>query len=270
MSVYLNDSPKFLSEGLASLLTQESRDFEVILVNDGPLTESLESVIERYDLLFEQKEISFINLKLVANAGLGAALQFGLGHCKTDYIVRMDSDDISTTNRLSQLDQIISEHPHVDVIGTYIEEFEFEPGDLNRVRVVPLTHEQIKKGSKLRNPMNHVTVCMKRESLVNAGGYEHVLWHEDYFLWFKMLSMGYSFLNYPVNTVYVRVGSSMISRRSGLAYLKAELVFLQRCRELGMITLLDSLIYLMPRIAVRSMPNVLISKVYSYLRRVDN
>ena len=54
------------------------------------------------------------------------------------------------------------------------------------------------------SPMNHVTVCIRNETLKSLGSYEHMLWHEDYFLWLKLLGGGANFKNMNESHVYVR------------------------------------------------------------------
>lgn len=267
MSVYVKDSASFLKAALDSIIFQTSSDFEVLLVNDGALTDELYDVIDVFKDDCFYKNIPFLNLKLKDNVGLGGALREGLTYCHTPYVVRMDSDDISVYDRIAQLAKTVEAYPDVDVMGTYIEEFHEKVGDLKRFRKVPLTHDAILKCVKIKNPMNHVTVCMKTTSVKESGNYENVLWHEDYYLWFKMISQGFKFINIPVTTVFVRVGNDLVSRRAGLTYIKSELNFLKRCRQLRVLGFIDSLTYIFPRVIIRCMPRRCVSFIYSFLRK---
>ena len=118
------------------------------------------------------------------------------------------------------------------IVPVFVDQWSGKEWHGNGIRKVPLTGEKIRKYAKFRNPMNHVTVCMKREVLLGVGNYENVLWHEDYYLWIKMLISGYKLQNLPEVSVHVRAGS-FTSRRSGLKYLQSEIAFIQKCYELG-------------------------------------
>ena len=66
---------------------------------------------------------------------------------------------------------------------------------------------------KKRNPMNHVTVCIKKESLLKAGGYLPLKYVEDYYLWVRMINCGLKLANINITTVYVRIGNGFATRR---------------------------------------------------------
>ena len=51
ISVYKNDNPKWFDISLKSLVNQSVKPTEIVLVVDGPITDELQSVIEKYTLL---------------------------------------------------------------------------------------------------------------------------------------------------------------------------------------------------------------------------
>lgn len=268
MSVYKKDDPIFFEQALKSIAEQTVLPDEFILVCDGDVTKDIESIIKSYDSFFLRNGVRFINVLIPVNQGLGNALKVGSQSCTSDYIVRMDSDDISTQDRIETLHTICLENNEIDVVGTYIEEFftNNPENEERRLRKVPLTGEYIETFSKKRNPMNHVTVCIKRLSLEKCGGYEDVHWHEDYYLWHKMLLQGYKLQNFPIITVLVRL-SGFEGRRLGLTYLKSEVNFLKKCLTLGVITRLDTIKYMLPRLFLRVLPGKAVNLVYSFLRK---
>lgn len=256
-----------MDEALNSIYTQQRPPEEVVLVCDGPITQNMNDILKKYRSLFIEAGIDFINPKLESNSGLGVALKYGVGYCTKEYIVRMDSDDISTPDRLTILEDYCKSNPSVDVVGTYIEEFATHPGDLNRFRYVKLESEELIKYAKKRNPMNHVTVCMKKEALIKVGNYENILWHEDYYLWMKMISEGVKLKNIAKTTVHVRV-HGFGGRRLGMKYIQSELAFLNKCQELDLMNTLDKLSYLFPRIWFRILPSKVVEILYKFLRKV--
>ncbi|WP_219704239.1 glycosyltransferase [Marinomonas lutimaris] len=268
MSVYINDSVPFFKEALDSLLIQHEYISQIVLVCDGVVSPEHEFVIKEYEKIFFIHEIDFKNPRLSFNQGLGVALNYGTLFCDFDYIVRMDSDDICAENRLKKLHLLVDENPEIDVIGSQIEEFKRTPGDLGVKRIVPKDRSNIFKYSKLRNPMNHVTACIKLSSLKKVGGYENVLWHEDYFLWVKMLQSGMKFMNVDDVHVHVRV-NQIGERRGGIRYLKSELAFLKRVVNIKYFSIFEAIRYMLPRLVVRLLPNKLTTHIYKILRRTN-
>ncbi len=218
MSVYKNDNPLFLELALKSIYEEQTRKpDEVVVVFDGPLTEGLYQVLDRFEC--DKKDVvKYVNLD--ANRGLGEALRIGSNECTGDYIFRMDSDDISDKMRFEKQIAYIEKHPQIDVLGTNIAEFESSIDEEMRVRVCPQKHEEIVRMAKKRNPMNHVTVCIKREALKKCGGYESLLLLEDYYLWLKMIVSNCKLENLNENLVYVRIGNGFNAKRGSKVRIK--------------------------------------------------
>jgi len=267
MSCYKNDNAEFLRVALSSILCQTRCPNEVILVKDGPLNPDHEDVIKKLEEEFFCVGVKFSVVPLPINLGLGNALQKGLDVCTEKYIVRMDADDISRPNRFERLADIIEMNCEADIFGSQIEEFLESPNDLGRFRVVPMQHKQIVSFGRLRNPMNHVTVCFKRDVVIQSGGYEPMLWLEDWFLWLKLISQNIKFLNVDEVHVDVRV-SSLTERRTGWKYLAAEIKFCVEASRRDYWTLASGLKYMASRVLVRLLPASLLGLVYSKILRV--
>lgn len=266
ISVYKSDDAGHFDEALSSIFTQSKYIDQVVLVCDGEITEELEDVISRYLQQAQSTGIEFVNPRLSKNQGLGRALQYGTKFCEGKYVVRMDSDDISLNTRMKELAAAVSKYPDIDVIGAQIEEFIELPGDLRLKREVPLDSLEVFKYSKLRNPINHVTACIKKESLLKVCGYEDMLWHEDYYLWIRMLKAHCKLINLKATHVYVRV-KDFGERRSGLKYLMAEVDFLKAGLSIGHFSRLDAFKYIIIRMTVRLIPSGFASFIYKHLRK---
>jgi len=212
MSVYKNDSPEYLKIALQSIYDDQTRKpDEIVVVFDGPLTPELLDVLEQFKL---GKEDIVRYYPQEVNRGLGEALRIGSEKCKGNYILRMDSDDVSDPRRFERQIEYVEAHSEIDVLGTDIAEFNQSPDEQDkRVRACPVKHEDIVQMGKKRNPMNHVTVCMKKEALMKSGGYQTLLLLEDYYLWLHMIVAGCKLANINESLVYVRVGNGFDSKR---------------------------------------------------------
>lgn len=212
MSVYKNDNPGFLKLALESIYDNQTiKPDEIVVVFDGPLNEKLHRVLD--DFKYGKEDVVKYYPQEI-NRGLGAALRIGSEYCTGDYILRMDSDDISDRYRFEKQIHYVENHPEIDVVGTDIAEFNASPDEENkRVRSCPENHDDIVRMGKHRNPMNHVSVCMKKSALMKCGGYQTLFLLEDYYLWLHMIGAGCKLFNIRESLVYVRVGNGFDSKR---------------------------------------------------------
>ena len=188
MSVYKNEKAQYLDASLRSIEDQSIIPNEIVLVEDGPLTKDLYRVIDTHKNKFSE------NFKVVAlnkNQGLGNALRIGTKYVSTNWIARMDTDDIAVPNRFELQLREVKKNPQLAVIGGQVDEFEGSVDNIVGKRTVPCSQVDIYKFVKWRNPFNHPTVLINKTVLEKAGGYENKGKLEDYFLWAKILAKGY-------------------------------------------------------------------------------
>ncbi|CUP17139.1 glycosyltransferase [Clostridium disporicum] len=218
MSVYKNDDPEFLKVALESIYEKQTRKpEEIIVVFDGELNNRLYEVLNDFR---KGKESIVFYYPQDINRGLGEALKIGVEKCTGDYIFRMDSDDISDPRRFEKQYLFMQNNPDIDVVGSDIAEFNISTDETMRLRICPRMHEDIVKMGKRRNPMNHVSVCMRTSALKRCGGYETLLLLEDYYLWLKMIATGCRLENINEPLVYVRVGNGFNSKRGSKTRIK--------------------------------------------------
>lgn len=264
ISCYFKENPDFLRQALESCVNQTLLPDEIVLVKDGPLTNSLEEVISMFSLKNEGL------LKIVAleeNVGLGAALSIGILQCSFDHVIRMDTDDISRPKRFETQVKFAKKNPTIDVFGGYIEEFRNKPGDLKRYRKTPLTDDLIKNYIKKSSPMNHVTVMFKKAKVINAGNYETFYGIEDCHLWARMMKNQSKFANIPEVLVDVRFNTDVLKRRKNFNYLKAEIKQHYFYYNTGIISLPRLVANITIRSCLRFLPSRLLDKFYAITRK---
>lgn len=215
MSVYAKEKPNYLKLSILSMLNQTIPPSEFVIVCDGPLHEDLDTVINSFS------EIPIFKIiRLEKNFGLSHALKIGLEQCESDYVLRMDSDDISRKDRADKELKLLN--LGFDVVGGYISEFTDCQENIIGYREVPLNEKDIRKFSKKRNPFNHPSVAFKKSLIIEAGNYsDETRYMQDYFLWIKCLQIGAKCVNIPEVLVDMRSGQSMRTRRSGKEYIKS-------------------------------------------------
>ncbi|MFC6163342.1 glycosyltransferase [Lactiplantibacillus dongliensis] len=219
ISVYHKEKPLFFQEALESIATQTQLPRQVVVVKDGPLTESLETTLRNFvDRHSDDFEITIVLVKTLRS--LGYALNKGIQYCKAPLVARMDSDDHALPNRLELQTAFFSTHHDVKIVGSVIQEFNTNWENVIDYRVVPTDPNQIKKFAKKRNPLNHMTVMFKKSFVQKIGCYREVIGFEDYDLWLRALQADEkSIANISIPLVAARV-VSLQKRRGGLKYIK--------------------------------------------------
>lgn len=224
MSVYKNDNAEYFDRALESItIKQIEKPSEVVLIVDGPVPDSIDKIIDKYDALTGIMKV----VRLTENKGLGNALRIAVEEASFELIARMDSDDISLPDRFQTELQAFMNDTSLDVVGGDISEFIGEEKNVVAKRCVPVNDYEIKKYMKKRCPLNHVSVMYKKSAVLKCGNYKDLFWNEDYYLWIRMAINGAKMANTGKIAVNVRTGEDMYKRRGGLKYFHSEL-FLQR------------------------------------------
>ena len=263
LSLYHKESALFLHQSLESVFAQTLLPTEVILVEDGPLSEELHAVVKEFmDRYLELKVIP-----LVENQGLGKALNEGLKHCSYDIVARMDTDDVAKPDRFEKQLAIFQEHPEVDVVGAWIDEFEGAVSNVLSVRNVPKDQEDILRFAKGRCPVNHPVVMFRKSAVLKAGGYKHFPLFEDYYLWVRMLMNGARFYNIQESLLFFRFSPDMFRRRGGWRYAVTEVRLQTLFYKMGFIGFFSLLKNVCIRLVTRLLPNGLRSLLYKRLIR---
>lgn len=265
MSVYKNDNPDYLRLALKSIYEDQSKKpDEIVIVFDGPLTAELYQVLD----FFKKDKADIVKYyPQTSNQGLGEALRIGSEMCSGEYIFRMDSDDISHPLRFEKQIAYVESHPQIDVLGTDIAEFDSSLDEKMRIRSCPPNHDDIVKMGIRRNPMNHVSVCIKKSALISSGGYQTLLLLEDYYLWIRMISKGYKFANINEELVYVRVGNGFDSKRSSKVRIKGWRELQKYMLENQMISKRDAILNMLYINAFVNIPPKMKKFVYDYFLR---
>ncbi|WP_461634134.1 glycosyltransferase [Labilibaculum euxinus] len=265
ISVYFRENPIYFKDALESIWNeQDLRPDEIVLVKDGNLTEPLDKVI--YDFSKSCPVLKIVGLK--ENKGLGLALAEGLKHCSFEYVARMDTDDISYPNRFSEQIKYLDKHTDIDVLGSSIEEFEVNPSLPHSYRKAPIGEKAIIQYAKSRNPMNHVTVIFKKQSVLKVGNYQSFIFFEDYHLWLRMILNDCNMVNLEMSLVKVRAGKDMIKRRRGLFYFNQELKMQKFMKKNRLINPFRFAFNISVRAIPRLFPEFLIVYIYKLARKV--
>ena len=233
MSTYVRESASNLATSLASIEAQTVLPDEMVLVIDGMVGDDQEKVIAEF---IARGTISTKIVRLPENRGLAEALNKGLEACGGDFVMRMDSDDICVEDRLEIQLAYAREHPDVDVIASWSEEF-FEDGAKSQIKITPTSHDAIVRALRWRNVVHHPTLLARKSSLSQIAGYRAQFgFLEDYDLFVRLIFSGARFHAIPKILVHIRSSTEQRSRRGGFKYLVNEFRFRSHCLRTGFLS----------------------------------
>lgn len=184
MSVY--NAEEYLCEAIDSILMQNHKTFELIIVDDGSTDRSAD-IIRQYANL-DGRIILISNEK---NIGLPKSLNKAILFSKGEYIARHDADDRSAPERFSIQAAYAGAHPETDLIGSDCYVIDIN-GDIvcenNSYSAItdPWTNLLERKAI-----FTHGSAFIKKSSLINVGLYdERFYYSQDGELWLRFLSRG--------------------------------------------------------------------------------
>lgn len=260
MSLYKNEKAEYFEQCMDSICKQSLQSEDVVIVHDGPLTQELYQVLDKWKLLLPITEVV-----LQENVGLGEALNTGLAFCKYDLVARVDTDDINIPTRFEQQCQYMVEHDDVALCGSHIDEFDTDPLVTISQRKVPI-NTNLNNSIFKRNPINHMTVMFRKSAVLDAGGYQHLRFMEDYFLWVRMYVKGYKLVNIDTVLVKARTGNGMLERRKGVDYYRSELTFMNKILKMDVKNKPKIMATFFIRSHIRLLPQSALKKVYQLIR----
>ena len=254
MSLYIKEKPEYARACFESLLRQTVQADEWVVVEDGPLTDSMYALLEEY----QKAHPGLIKrVPLEKNQGLGTALSVGVPECRNDLIARMDTDDIAREDRFEVQLAEFKKDPELDICGSQIDEFEDTPDIIVAHRSVPTEHSEIIEYQKKRDAFNHMTVMYKKKAVLDAGNYQPCPLMEDTYLWARMIMKGAKCKNVDEGLVYARIGHDMFERRGGWSYYKKYKSGRKKLLESGFISNSDYLYTLAVQFVVALIPGKL-------------
>jgi GT2 family glycosyltransferase len=141
---------------------------QLVLTLNGPANAAQQKIISRYQRDSRIKDICV--LPIMNRVGFAKALNIGSDHCTGEWIMRMNSGDVSPTDRVKVQKDYIIEHPRIDLIGGWSEQYSEDRPNI-RIRSSPVTHGAVVQALKWRNILVDPSLLVRAETLRAVGGY---------------------------------------------------------------------------------------------------
>lgn len=260
MSLYKKENPEYLRIAIDSMLNQTVAPDEIVLVEDGPLTDELYAVLDEYPMLHR--------IKNETNLGLGLALNVGLKECRNELVARMDTDDCSKPERCEKQLQRFLEKPYLAIVGSHIDEFIGDTSNVISQRIVPTTSEEIYKFAKKRSAFNHPTVMYSKTAVLENNGYANLKRNQDVDLFGRMQFKGYKAENIDEALLWFRSSDELAKRRKSWQNTWSYIATIRKFWKMGYSSFTDYAIVGIAQTGMYLMPIKLQNYIYkNFLRK---
>ena len=166
-----------LRDAISSILSQDLKSIELIILEDGSNDGSL-SIAKK----FNDRRVRIFSDGTAR--GIAYRLNQGLDAARSDYVARMDADDVSLPARLSTQLSYMKQNQQIGICGTNFYRFD---GDGNRAYVtMPLSSYGCRVKLPFATPVAHPTVMFNKKLLDRFQlRYDPDCIAEDYDLWVR-------------------------------------------------------------------------------------
>lgn len=195
-----------LNKSILSLVNQTYKNFKTIIVLDE-CWDSTKKMIDssNYDLdltilIKDKKE------------GLSYAKNFGIQHINSEWVGFLDADDLYISTKLEKQIEYIKNN-EIDFIGTHcwningIYDNILFPSCFNINDNI--THSEISDKIFTENILTHGSMLIKKQTIIDLGGYRNISGMEDWDLWKRAVNNGYKFHQLPERLYTYRLNTSV-------------------------------------------------------------
>ncbi|MEK7069690.1 MAG: glycosyltransferase, partial [Patescibacteria group bacterium] len=203
MPVY--NGEKYLKKAIESILSQNFKEFEFLIIDDGSTDKSAEIIKSFNDARIRMESNG-------ANLGLIKTLNKGFGMSKGKYIARMDCDDISLPNRLSTQVSFMEKHPEIGVCGSWVKIIGLKNEFINKY---PQNNEEARAYLLFNTPLAHPAIIIRKSILeICQFKYDENYRHaEDYELWSRIIDYA-QISNIPKVLLHYRMHHESVSKKN--------------------------------------------------------
>ncbi|MGO4105385.1 glycosyltransferase family 2 protein [Leifsonia sp. YAF41] len=190
-----------IARALDSTLRALPADSEIVVFNDGS-TDATLSLVQSYD----SRVVRVITAP--QSVGVATALNLLLEHTDSEFVARMDADDITLRGRFHYQRRAIS--PAAEVNFTTVLNWRPDARRIGLAAPLAISARALPFHLLLTNPVSHPTMFARRDALTRVGGYRPVP-AEDYDLWLRLAAAGVGIRRLPRPTLLYRVHPGQVT-----------------------------------------------------------
>lgn len=199
------ESFEIVKNTINSILSQDYQHIETLILFDGDFESQkpIKTYLNEIRISYYEREKS---------SGLASCLNFLISKCNSDFLARIDADDIMTKDRISKQVQYLEKHKNIDLIGSpaYIINNSGELLGYKKVKCDLISLEDMLKNTEIIHP----SVMVRRSFFNKYGHYDESLkYSQDLELWLKAISSGAQFINLDRPLLLLRQDENLVKRR---------------------------------------------------------
>lgn len=174
------NAEKYVGHAIESVLMQSYPNVHLVIVTD-PCTDRTIEIIQSYC----KKHPNITLVQNETHEGIIPCFNKGLKYCNSEFISRMDLDDLIHPMRFEKQMEFLNQHPEIDVISCFMqifnEKFEIknvtyrEDFDLQRITTL------------FFSPISHAGSIFRANVIQSMGYRNEYKYAEDYDLWFRIM-----------------------------------------------------------------------------------
>ena len=183
---------KFLPECIESVLNQEYKDFEIVIVDDG----STDNLTKNYLKSINHKRV---HVEFQKNQGVSVARNFGASLSKGDYLLFLDGDDKIDSQYLQLSMHVFENDSSINYIYCDMQEFEGS----NKYR----TFENLLLKNVLLYAGTHVSAVISRDLWGKSNGFNKAFYKgwEDWDFLIRIMNLGINAYRLPLALFFYRI-----------------------------------------------------------------
>ena len=208
----------FVAHAIESILWQSYPNIHLVIVTD-PCTDNTIAIIESYCAKYP-------NITLVQNQehkGIIDCFNIGLNYCESDYIARMDLDDLIHPLRFEKQMHYLLSHLDIDVVSCFMRIFD------EQFQTKDVTYREDMDMQKITtlfySPLSHAGSIFKANVLQSLKYVQGYVYAEDYNLWYRILKQFRTHV-YPEFLYLYRTHSNQVTNTKNTEIIRASLLLI--------------------------------------------
>lgn len=178
---------KFIKESIESIINQDYKNIELIVIDDGSSDSSVAVIQE----LVPECEARFVRFEFRhrANKGLCLTLNEALEWCQGEFLAGVASDDTLKPYKTSlQVDYLINNPESIGVFGAV--ERVYEATGLREIKSTPTKKFNFNQIFLHQHRLPASTSLLRIKPIRDIGGYKEAFLLEDWYLWLFLTQNG--------------------------------------------------------------------------------
>lgn len=195
----------FILESVTSVLFQDYKNIELIVIDDGSTDSSPE-------ILKKLAAVNDFQLILKQNEGVCATLNKGIKLATGDFITFIASDDFMPVSRISEQVKAFKDYSEAEVIAGSVKMIDEKSNVISTKSARGIGYLNLDDMFK-KNMVFAPTAMFKKQVFLKYGMYRDDYLFEDYYMWLRILSDGGKIYNMNTIWAFYRINTGNLEKR---------------------------------------------------------